>query len=358
LTRALRAAALLAAMAVLTGACTRPFTPSPPAKIMDVYAASPSADDARSLLGGEWWTAAPTFAVRPLDDANFAAQIQYAVVSRYANVGTSESWRIRYIQFDKASSASSLMSSIESSLGSGSSGKNVGDKVLYYQEKLQTAAEGGAPYETLTLIRVGSVVIESTWLKNDGFPSSDQLGKIASRLTSGVKAAIDGKVHGTTVAAADVALLPPPNSYITLLGAVKLPIETMPLMINFSAPTQLLALLKQDQLNDFVFGDYVLDTDTHMEVQAAVFTLTSPTAANELFDTFKGSSTVDANGVLKFYNDVTGPGQYNYYIVSGRHLGLLVCRSTAELTANESASRACETPLETVATAWPTAFTD
>jgi hypothetical protein len=349
---------LLAAIGIVGAACTRPFTSSPPAKIMDVYAASPSAADASSLLGGDWWTAAPTFAVRPLDDANFATQVQYTVVRRYANVGTAESWRIRYIQFDKASSATSLMSNIESSLGSGSSGKNVGDKVLYYQEKLATTSQGGAPYETLTLVRVGSVVIESMWLKNDGFPSSDQLGKVAVKLAAGVKNAIAGKVHGTPVSADELASLPPPNAYITLLGAVKLPIEAMPLMINFSAPTELVTLLKQEQLNDFVFGDYVLDNDTHMEVQAAVFTLTSPTAANELFDTFKGSATVDANGVLRFYNDVTGPGQYDYYIVSGRHLGLLVCRSTAELTANEAASRACESPLETVAAAWPTAFKD
>jgi hypothetical protein len=357
LTRTLQVLAVLASLGLVAGGCTKPFTSAPPAKIMDVYASSPSAADARTLLGGEWWTAAPTFAVRPLDDANFATQIQYTVVRRYANIGTSESWRIRYIQLDKSSSASSLMSNIESSLGSGSSGKKVGDKVLYYQEKL-SASGSGAPYETLTLIRIGSVVIESMWLKNDGFPSTDLLGKIATKLANGVKDAIAGKVHGAPVAADDLALLPPPNAYITLLGAVKLPIEALPLMINFSAPTQLASLLRSEQLNDFVFGDYVLDTDTHMEVQAAVFTLTSPSAAEELFDTFKGSAAVDANGVLKFYNDVTGPGQYNYYILSGRHVGLLVCRSTAELSANEAASRACETPLETVATAWPTAFRD
>jgi hypothetical protein len=354
----LSALAAVALVVIATG-CTSPFKQAPPAKIGDVYAAGPSAADASNLLGGgDWWTSAPTFAVRPLDDANFATQVQYTVIRRYANVGTAETWRIRYIQLDKSSSATSLMSSIESNLGSGSSGKNVGDKVLYYQEKLASSGQGGAPYETLTLIRVGSVVIESMWLKNDGFPSSDRLGRIATRLTDGIKNVVAGKVHGTAVSADDAALLPPPNSYITLLGAVRLPIEAIPLMLNFSAPTELAALLKQEQLNDFVFGDYVLDTDTHMEVQAAVFTLTSTSAAEELFDTFKGSATLDANGVLKFYNDVTGPGQYDYYIVSGRHVGLLICRSTAELTANEAASRACETPLETVATAWPTAFRD
>ena len=153
-------------------------------------------------------------------------------------------------------------------------------------------------------------------------------------------------------------MLPPPNAFITLLGAVKLPIEAMPLMINFTAPTELVQLFKSQSVGDFVFGDYALDSDTHMEVQAAVFTLPSASAAEQIFDAFKGGGTVDANGVLKFYNDVTGPGQYDYYIVAGRHLALLICRSVAESTANEAASRACETPLETVSTAWPTAFSD
>ena len=344
----------MAVAAVVAGACAKPFQSTPPAKIMDVYAISPSASDASSLLGGEWWPTAPTFAVRPLDDANFSAQVQYTVIRRYANVGTSESWRIRYIQFDKASSATSVMSNAQSSFGNGSTGKSVGDQVLYYQQKL---AGGGAPYETLTLIRIGSVVVESTWLKNDGFPSADQLGKVASKLASGLKDAIAGKVHGRPVSTADLATLPPPNAYITLLGAARLPIEAVPLMLNASAPTQLVTLFKAENLNDFLYGDYVLDNDTHMEVQAAVFTLTSATAANELFDAFKGTSTVDPNGVLKLYNDITGPGQYDYFILAGRHVGLLICRSTAELSSNEAASRSCEGPLETVATAWPTAFT-
>ena len=345
--------ALVAIAAIVTGACAKPFQSAPPAKIMDVYAASPSASDASSLLGGDWWSAAPTFAVRPLDDANFSSQVQYTVIRRYLSVGTSETWQVRYIQLDKASSATSIMSNAESSYGSGNSGKSVGDKVLYYQQRLTS---GGAPYETLTLIRVGSVVIESTWLKNNGFPSSDKLGKVAAKLASGVKDAIAGKVRGVSVATDDLATLPPPNAYITLLGATRLPIEAAPLMLNASAPTQLVTLFKTENLSDFLYGDYVLDSDTHMEVQAAVFTLTSATAANELFDAFKGTSSLDSNGILKLYNDITGPGQYDYFILSGTHVGLLICRSTAELSSNEAASRSCEGPLETVATAWPTAF--
>ena len=356
----MRTLALVGALVVVaTTACTSPFKTPPPAKIMDVYASSPSSDDATSLLGGMWWTSAPTFSVRPLDDANMASQIKYRVIRRYANVGTAESWQISYIQMDKSSSASTIMTNIENSAGSGLGGKSAGDKVLYYEQKLSgSSASQGAAYQTDTVIRVGSLVIESVWLKNDSFPSSGQLGKVASKLATGAKAAVDGKVHSESLSSQDLAMLPPPNAFITLLGAVKLPIEAMPLMINFTAPTELVQLFKSQSVGDFVFGDYALDSDTHMEVQAAVFTLPSANAAEQIFDAFKGGGTVDANGVLKFYNDVTGPGQYDFYIVAGRHLALLICRSVAESTANEAASRACETPLETVSTAWPTAFSD
>ena len=351
--------ALVCGIVIAATACAKPFQTPPPAKIMDVYAASPSSADAASLLGGTWWTSAPTFSVRPLDEANVTSQIKYTVIRRYFNIGTAEIWLISYIQLDKSSSASTIMSNAENSFGSGIGGKSAGDKVLYYQQKLSSSSGSeGAPYETETIIRVGSLVIESIWRKNDSFPSSDQLGKIASKLVSGAKSAVDGKVHSSPASSEDLALLPPPNAFITLLGAVTLPVEALPLMINFTVPTQMVELFKSQSVTDFVFGDYALNSDTHMEVQAAVFTLPSAKAAEQLFDSFKGSSTVDQNGVLKFFNDVTGPGQYDYYIVSGRHLGLLICRSVAELTANEAASRACETPLETVSTAWPTAFSD
>ena len=351
--------ALVAMIAVLAAAaCTTPFKTPPPAKLMDVYSGSPSPDDASSLLGGEWWTAAPTFAARPLNDSNTVEQIQYTVIRRYVNIGTAETWVIRYTQLDKASSASTLMSNLENSLGSGTGGKNVGDKALYYQDKLSATADSttnGAPYESVVIIRVGSLIIQSVWNRNSGFPSSDEVGKVASRLVSGVKAAVDGKVKSAAASTDDVAQLPPANAFLTLLGAVELPIEALPLMLNASAPTKVVDLFKQEAVDDFVYGDYVLNTDTSMEVQAAVLTFNSASAAARMFDTFKGSASVDANGVLHYYLDLNGPGQYDYYIVSGRHFALLICRSTSP---TEAASRACEQPLETVAAAWPAAFAD
>jgi hypothetical protein len=306
-----------------------------------------------------WWTSAPTFSVRPLDDANTSSQIKYTVIRRYVNVGTAETWQVSYIQLDKSSSASTIMTNIENNAGSGTGGKNVGDKVLYYQQKLSASSGSeAASYETDTIIRIGSLVIESVWLKNDSFPSSTELGKVASNLASGAKEAIDGKVHSDSLSSTDMAMLPPPNAFITLLGAVKLPIEALPLMINASAPTQVAALFTAESVTDFVYGDYVLDDDTQMEVQAAVFTLPTAKDAEQLFDTFKSDATVDANGVLKFYTEANGPGQYDFFILGGRHLGLLICRSVAEFTAHGAASRACESPLETVASAWPSVFSD
>ena len=357
----LRALAVAGLIAIAATGCTSPFKQTPPAKLMDVYSGSPTSDDASSLLGGEWWTSAPTFSVRPLDVSNMADQIQYTVIRRYENVGTAETWQIQYIQLDKSGSASTLMSNAQNTFGDGLSGKKVGDQVLYVQQRLNASADSpsnAAPYGTLTLIRVGALVIESFWKKGSGFPSTDQLGKIATRLVNGVKDATSGKVKSAEATTDDVALLPPPNAYITLLGAVHLPVEALPLMINASAPTKVVDLFKTEAVVDFVYGDYVLNTDTSMEVQAATFTFTTASAAARMFDTFKGDSTVDSNGVLVFFNDLTGPGQYDYFIVSGRHLGLLICRSTDEDGAHEAASRACEMPLETVSAAWPAAFSD
>src|SRR5690242_6034294 len=162
-------------------ACTTPFKQPPPAKIMDVYSASPSADDASSLLGGDWWASAPTFAMAPLNDSNAVAQIRYTVIRRYYNVGTAEIWTVRYTQLDKSGSASTLMTNVQDSLGAGTGGKNAGDQSLYYQQKLSASAgstANGAPYETLAFIRVGALVIQSLWLKSDGYPSSDQMSKV------------------------------------------------------------------------------------------------------------------------------------------------------------------------------------
>jgi hypothetical protein len=346
-------------MVVLAAAaCRSPFgssTSGGSARIIDVYAASPTSADAHTLLGGgDWWTSAPTFAQRPLNAASMSSSIQYQIIRRYGNVGTAETWKLTYTEFASTSAATSVVSNIQSNAGAGVSGPKVGDTSLYYGQQLtQTggSSQGGAPFETLTIIRVGGFVVESTWDRKDGFPSVDQLGKIGTRIVSRLKDAISGKIRGTLISTDDIATLPPPNAAMTLLGAVRLPVEAVALMLNAAAPTAVQSLFTDLSVKDFVFGDYALDEDTHMEVQTATFKFSTPADANRVFDTFRAGDTPDANGLVKSYNDSTGPGQYDIEFVSGSYMGLMICRSTSE-DSNEAASRACETPIEVVSAAW------
>ena len=345
-------------MLVATAACRNIFPGSSSAssaRIIDVYASSPTSSDAHSLLGGgEWWTSAPTFAQRPLNAATVSSAIQYQVIRRYGNVGTAETWKLTYTQFGSSSDATTLINNLQTNAGAGVSGPSVGDKALYYGQQLtQTGgtSQGGAPFETLTIIRVGAFIVESTWDRKDGFPSVDQLGKIGSRIVSRLKDALAGKIRGTIISSDDIASLPPPNAAMTLLGAVRLPVEAIPLMLNAAAPTAVQSMFSGLSVKDFVYGDYALDEDTHMEVQTATFKFSSPADASSVFDAFRAGDTPDANGLVKSYNDSTGPGQYDIEFVSGSYMGLMICRSTSE-ESNEAASRACETPIEVVSAAW------
>lgn len=358
MTRPLRLLALLALAVVCAGACRNVLPGGSSASTLrplDMYAASPAEAEVPSLLGaGSWWTSGPTFAAPPLNAASMDPAIQYQLIRRYANVGTAESWKVTYTQFDSSSSSSTLMTNLESSLGSGNSGPSVGDKVLYYGQQVTSKSDSthtGAPFETITFVKVGSVVIESIWFRKDGFPTLSKLGAVAKQLVSRLKDAMAGKIKGALLTQEDAMSLPPPNSAITLLGYVKLPVEAVALMLNANAPTEVAKLFTDLNVKDFIYGDYALDQDTHMEVQAAVFNFSSASDANSVFAVFRGTDTPDANGLITSYNDLTGPGQYVISFVSGTRLALLICRSTAE-DANEAASRACERPAVSVSAAW------
>jgi hypothetical protein len=345
-------------MLLAAASCRSPFPSSSgggSARIIDVYAASPTSSDAASLLGGgNWWTSGPTFAQRPLNAATMSSSIQYQVIRRYGNVGTAETWKLTYTEFADSAAATTVITNIQTNAGNGVSGPSVGDKVLYYGQQLtQTGgtSQGGAPYETSTIVRLGAFVVESTWDRKDGFPTIGQLGRIATRIVARLKDAVSGKTHGTLISTDDLASLPPPSATMTLLGAVRLPVEAVPLMLNAAAPTAVQSMFADLSVTDFVYGDYALDEDTHMEVQAATFKFSTPADANSVFDTFRAGQAPDANGLVKSYNDATGPGQYDLEFVTGSYMGLMICRSTSE-DSNEAASRACETPIEEVSAAW------
>ena len=298
------------------------------------------------LGGGDWWTGPPKFGIRPLDVASVPANENYSLTRRFLRLGTAESWQVRYTEFDKASSATSLMSRVANSVGSGVSGPAVGDKALYYGSQVSSSA---APFETTTVIRVGAFVLEITWDRKDKFPTISELGKVGSKVVSRLKEAIAGKLHGTPLAATDVELLPPAGTDITMLASVKLPIETLPLMINQVAPIETVKPWKALLVDSFVFGAYALNKDTRMEVQAGLFTLSTVKDATDLIDAISAGSKPLTDGLWGGYDEVSGPGQYEVWFRSGTHIGLLVCRSISD---TEAASRACERPVLKVAGAW------
>jgi hypothetical protein len=134
---------------------------------------------------------------------------------------------------------------------------------------------------------------------------------------------------------------------LTLLGSVRLPVETVVVMLGFASPETLAGLLRSDNVNSIVFGDYALDNDTHMEVRAGVLDFSSTQNASDWIGTLRGTAAVDPSGIATFYDDASG--QYFSVFTAGARGAIMVCRSTSSV---EAASRSCEAPLSRVAPAW------
>ena len=311
---------------------------------MDLYAAEPTPGDIKAILADtNWWAGPPSFGVRPLDASSTPTSQRFKVTQRFVHIGTSETFDVAFTQWSSTSTATTQMTEIKTALGQSANGAKVGDDVLYYG--LQ--GNGAAPYQTATFVRVGSVVTVITWSRKDGLPKLDQLGKIATKVVARLKNVLAGKVRATPLSTTDVAKLPPKGPDITLLGAATVPVESVIVMLNFAAPELLSRLLRNAGADSVVFGDYVLDNDTHMEVRAGVMDFVTSTVANEWIDALRGSSVPDATGIATFYDHSTG--QYFSLFTVGTKGAMLVCRSTND---GESAARSCETPLARVAPAW------
>jgi hypothetical protein len=330
---------------VLAGACGRATASSSTStKPLDLYAAEPSLADVKAMLGDDnWWPGPPSFGVRPLDSASMPMSQRFRVTQRFAHIGTSETFDVAFTQWSSTATATTQMKDIKTGLGQSASGAKVGDDVLYYG--LQ--GTGAAPYQTATFVRVGAVVTLISWSRKDGLPKLDQLGKIATKVVARLKNVLSGKLHATPLSTAAAAKLPPKGPDITLLGAAMVPVESVIVMLNFAAPELLSRLLRNAGADSVVFGDYVLDNDTHMEVRAGVLDFVTSTVANEWIDALRGTSVPDAAGIATFYDHSTG--QYFSLFTVGTKGAMLVCRSTND---GESASRSCETPLARVAPAW------
>jgi hypothetical protein len=235
------------------------------------------------------------------------------------------------------------MGNLQSAFGTSATGPKVGDQVLYYGSQSSTAA----PFETATFVRVGQIVTTISLSRKDAFPSSSQLGKIATKIVSRLKDVLAGKVRPSPLASSDGTLLPPAGPDMTLLGSTRLPIEAVVVMLGFASPDMLAGILHADGVDTVVFGDYALDNDTHMEVRAGLLDFNTTQEADDWSSALRGSANVDANGLSTFYDDASG--QYFSLFSAGTKGAMLVCRSTSNV---EAASRSCEAPLSRVGPAW------
>jgi hypothetical protein len=314
------------------------------AQPIDLYAANPSLADVRALLGdSEWWPGPPSFGVRPLDSSSMSFREKFHVITRFAHIGTAETFDIGYTIWDSSSSATTTMTNIQASFGTSVNGPKVGDQVLYYGSQ----GTGAAPFNYYTFVRIGQTVTTISLNVKDPYPKVALLGKIATKVTSRLKEVLAGKAHASPMPAADMSLLPPPGPDMTLLASVRLPVEAVVVMLGFASPEALARILHSTGVDSIVYGDYALNSDTHMEVRASVFNFISAQQASTWLEALRGTHRVDSSGIASFFDDSTG--QYFSLVAAGAKSAILVCRSTSYA---EAASRSCETPLSRVAPAW------
>ena len=341
MTKAILAA--VAVVALVAGACTRASStsssnPQPP----DLFTAMPPISDVRALLGDEnWWAGPPSFGVRPLDVATMPFNQKFSVTQAYVHVGSAEMFSVDYELWNDTSVAKSHMSSVQTALGSSAvSGPKVGDQAIYYGSQ----TSGAAPYQTVTIVRVGQVVALIGLDLKDGFPKVAQLGKIATRVIARLKDVISGKLPTTPLSTAESAVLPPANLDITLLGTTKISVESAMVMLDATSIDAIAQTLRGSGVSDAVFGDYALNSDTHMEVRATVFKFLTAQNAKDWVAGLRGTTPVDEPG---FFDQTHG--WYMFPFAAGTSAAMLICRSTGE---TESASRACEAPMLRVTSVW------
>jgi hypothetical protein len=321
------------------------------AKPADIYAGGLTEADVRKLLGdSNWWAGPPSFDVPPLDAATRPLNERFAVSQEYLRLGTDEQLLIRYAIFDKASSASALMTDLRNAFGASPSTPKVGDDVLYYG----VAGSGGAPYVTRTFVRLGQIVVTIIWTRKDPAVTVQQLGKNAAKVVDGLKKVVAGKVRASPQPV-DPSELPPPGRDITLLGSTRLPIDAWVVMTRTGLLGTILDLMQKGGVKDFAYGDYALNNDTHMEVQTALLKFATPADATD-WVSFFAANEPDQYGIVNSYIPLGGTpaaGEYHYFFSEGVYGGMLVCKPTQD---GEAASRECEKPMEATAVAWKLAL--
>ena len=336
-------ASLLALTAVLA-ACGGSSQGS--ARAADVYSIIPTQDNVRNLMGdNNWWAGPPSFEVLPLNAERIDVSQKFSVSEQYVHLGTGEQMVARYTIFDKSSSASSTMSGLKSSYSSAATSPKVGDEVLFIAQ----GSTGGAPFRYLTFVRSGQVILQMIWSRKDRNMTASTLAKVAKAFADPINNL--GKTHAT-LSPVDAALLPPPGLDITILGAANLPLESFTVLSGVALPDTVLALLRANGASTFVYGDYALNNDTHMEVQTAILKFPTPTAAVDFATTFAPQPPDDrgiAAGYLKIGGGTPASGVYHFVFSEGVYGVLMICKSSID---GEAATRECEDPLDRTALAW------
>src|SRR5260370_36584343 len=99
-------------------------------------------------------------------------------------------------------------------------------------------------------------------------------------------------------------------------------------MDGLALPEAALGVLHGEGTSNLVFGDYVLNNDTHREVRTALLPFPSATAATDWASTF-APGMPDQAGVASAYIPVGGSpaaGEYHYFFTAGAYGGMRICK--------------------------------
>jgi len=347
LTRALRLVGVLFVLMPVLIACGKTTSSGGALSVTTLYSSRLTLGDVSPFLpdAKNWWVAAPTFDVRPLNSATRADADLGGLTIRFSHLGTGEILSLNYQVLSSNTVASALMRANKIISGNGQTGPKAGDQVLYYNKKLQA---GPTVYNNLAFVQVGDVIITIVWSHVDGFASTSSVGKFASKAVARLKDGLAGKASPSPAQAADPLLLAPPGPQLTLLGSTRLPIEVLAQMIDIATPTGLADEFHHNGVTDFVFGDYALNIDTRMEVQTAGIMFSKfPTGGSDFIKGYFGASNLSSTGEAGGYDTATG--QYVFGFGSGSRAILMICKSSAD---GEEAARACEEPMALVVAGW------
>lgn len=345
----MRGVAVLVFAALALVACGKTTTTTG-ISVPSVYAGGLRLPDIRSTLDdpSNWWPGPPQFGVRPLDSSTRLEEDRFDITFRFLHNGSAESLIIAYHVYFSSSFSSAILSVTQQASGTTIKGPTAGDGTVYLNQKLDF---GAAPYVSQTIVRYGQMLISIIWSRPDAYASTSASGNIAKKIVSKLKTYTSSTSRVSPPTPPDPRLLPPDGLELTRLGTDTLPVEVVPQMVGAPSPPEIAGIFKGLGASDFVFGDYALNADTHMEVQTAAFTFSSSSGSTDWLNKFIGKSNLDQSGAFFNYDDVTG--QYIAALGVGSTGVLMICRSAAEL---EAASRACESPMGRVMGSWKMAL--